>query len=117
MGMNKRAVVSFVDAPGHHSYVHTMVKGATIVDGAMLVTDIRKEAMQPQTTEHLAILSVLEVENIIVVQNKADLVGQEQSLKHYAELTKALIGTSAENSPIIPVSAQPFIEAKLLTIN
>ena len=114
IGMDKRAVVSFVDAPGHHSYVHTMVKGATIVDGALLVTDIRKEAMQLQTTEHLAILSVLEVENVIVVQNKADLVGQEQSLKHYTELRKELVGTVAENSAIIPVSAQNNINIDVL---
>ncbi len=113
-GMNKTAVVSFVDAPGHHTYVHTMVKGATIVDGALLVTDVRKEPMQTQTIEHLAILSILEVYNIIVVQNKADLIGSDQCAKHRAELAKALIGTAAEHSPIIPVSAQNGINLDVL---
>ncbi len=112
--MKKEAVVSFVDAPGHHSYVHTMVKGATVVDGAMLVTDVRKEPMQTQTTEHLAILSILGVSNIIVVQNKADLVGPERCREHYAGLKQELKGTTAEDSPIIPVSAQNNINIDVL---
>ncbi len=112
--MEKKAMVSFVDAPGHHSYIHTMVKGATVVDGALLVTDVRKEPMQLQTTEHLAILSILDVKNIIVIQNKADLVGPERCVEHYELLKKELYGTAAENSPIIPVSAQNNINIDVL---
>lgn len=110
----KKVTISFVDAPGHHSYIHTMVKGVTVVDGAILVTDVRREPMQVQTLEHLAILSILDVKNIIVVQNKADLVNQQRCLEHYKELKKELRGTAAENSPIIPVSAQQNINIDIL---
>ncbi len=112
--MEKKAIVSFVDAPGHHSYIHTMVKGATVVDGALLVTDVRKEPMQMQTIEHLAILSILNVKNIIVIQNKADLVSPDRCVEHYDLLKKELCGTSAENSPIIPISAQNNINIDVL---
>jgi translation initiation factor 2 subunit 3 len=97
--------VSFVDAPGHHAYVHTMTRGAVVVDYAILVTDVRSERLQIQSIEHLAILSLLGVRYVIVVQNKADLVSIETCRAHYIMLREALRGTIAETSPILPVSA------------
>lgn len=98
--------ISFVDAPGHHEYVQTMTRGTAVVDGALIVTDARMNDLQVQTTEHLAILSILDVSNIVVVQNKIDLVDDEQRKLHYAMLKSELAGTSAEKSAIIPISAQ-----------
>lgn len=112
--MKRKCIVSFVDAPGHHSYIHTMVKGATVVDIAILVTDVRREPMQTQTTEHLAILSILDVRNIIVVQNKADLISPDKCLEHYTLLREELRGTAAEDSIIIPVSAISGINIGIL---
>lgn len=112
--MERKATISFVDAPGHHSYVHTMVKGVTVVDGALLVTDVKKEPMQLQTMEHLAILSILNIRNIIVIQNKADLVSPDRCLEHYNLLKQELLGTAAENSPVVPVSAQSGINIDVL---
>ena len=114
IGMRRKCVVSFIDAPGHHSYIHTMVKGATVVDGAILVTDVRREPMQTQTTEHLAILSILDVRNIIVVQNKADLISPDKCLEHYNLLREELSGTAAEDSVIIPISAINGININVL---
>lgn len=98
--------ISFVDAPGHHQYVHTMIKGSAVVDAAIVVTDVREMKLQTQTVEHLAILEVLDVRNILVIQNKIDLVNEEQCRKNYAMLRHELVGTVADNSPIIPISAQ-----------
>jgi translation initiation factor 2 subunit 3 len=112
--MGEKGIISFVDAPGHHSYVQTMIKGATVAEGAILVTDVRKEPMQTQTTEHLAILTVLDVRNIIVVQNKADLVEPNKCVEHYENLKKELLKTCAEKSPIIPISAQNNINIDIL---
>ena len=106
---NKIQHISFLDAPGHHSFVQNMIKGSSIIDGAIVVTDVRKEALQVQTLEHLAILEILGVRNIIVVQNKIDLVNSEVCLKHYDMLKKELQGTVAEGAPIIPISAQQGI--------
>ena len=46
------------------------------------------------------------VKEIIIVQNKIDLVTQEQALKNYKQIKVFVKGTIAENSPIIPISAQ-----------
>lgn len=98
--------ISFVDAPGHHEYVNTMARGTAVVDGALIVTDARMNDMQAQTTEHLAILSILDVDNTLVVQNKIDLVDDIQRKQHYEMLRSGLVGTAAEKSAIVPVSAQ-----------
>jgi len=101
--------ISFIDAPGHHSFVHTMIKGTAIIDCAIIVTDARTLELQQQTLEHLVILETLDVRNVLVVQNKIDLVDKEQLKKNYEMLQQELKGTVAEGAPIIPISAQSNI--------
>ena len=98
--------VSFVDAPGHESLMATMHSGATIMDGALLLVAANEECPQPQTREHLMALQIVGVKHVIVVQNKIDLVSEEQALKNYEQIKATLKGTSFEDAPIIPVSAQ-----------
>jgi len=96
--------VSFVDAPGHEMLMATMLSGAAMIDAAILVV-AANEGIKPQTIEHLAALQAKKVKNLIVVQNKIDLVDLEQAKKNYAEI-KALLKGKFDNVPIIPVSAQ-----------
>ncbi|MEM4717265.1 MAG: translation initiation factor IF-2 subunit gamma [Desulfurococcaceae archaeon] len=97
--------VSYVDAPGHEAYMTTMLSGAMVVDGAILVVAANEPCPQPQTIEHLMALQVLGVRNIIIVQNKVDVVSREQAIKNYEEIANFAKATIAENAPIIPVSA------------
>ena len=96
--------VSFVDAPGHEMLMATMLSGAAMIDAAILVV-AANEGIKPQTIEHLAALQAKKVKNLIVVQNKIDLVDLEQAKKNYIEI-KALLKGKFDNAPIIPVSAQ-----------
>lgn len=100
--------VSFVDAPGHEMLMATMLSGAAIVDAAILVV-AANEGIKPQTREHLVALQAKKINNIIIVQNKIDLVTKEQALKNYNEIKAIVKNTLAENAPIIPVSAQQGI--------
>lgn len=97
--------ISFVDAPGHEMLMATMLSGAAIVDAAILVV-AANEGIKPQTREHLNALQAKNIKHTIVVQNKIDLVTQEQALKNFHEIKQLIRGTCAENAPIIPVSAQ-----------
>ncbi len=99
-------VVSFVDAPGHEVLMATMLSGAAVMDGAMLVIAANEPCPQPQTKEHLAALEVAGVKNIVIVQNKIELVTAQEALKNYQQIKEFVKGTIAENSPIIPISAQ-----------
>lgn len=59
----------------------TMLSGAAIMDGAILVIGANEPCPQPQTKEHLMALDVIGVKNVIVVQNKVDTVPKEKQLK------------------------------------
>jgi translation initiation factor 2 subunit 3 len=98
--------VSFVDAPGHEALMATMLSGAAVMDGAMLLVAADETCPQPQTREHLAAIEVVNVKNLIIVQNKIDLVDEQRALASYEEIKNFVKGSIAENAPIIPVSAQ-----------
>jgi len=100
--------ITFVDAPGHEMLMATMLSGAAIMDAAILVI-AANEGIKPQTQEHLVALQAKKIKNIIIVQNKIDLVSKEEALKNYKEIKEFVKGTIAENSEIIPVSAQQGI--------
>ena len=106
--------VSFVDAPGHEALMATMLSGAAIMDGAILVIAADEFCPQPQTREHLAAAEVSGIKKIIVVQNKIDIVDQKRALESYKEIKNFVKGTVAENAPVIPVSAQRGINIDIL---
>jgi len=101
--------VSFVDAPGHETLMATMLSGSALMDGAMLVIAANETCPQPQTKEHLMALQLVGIRNIVIVQNKIDVVSQKEALRHYEQIRAFVKGTIAENAPIIPVSAQKAI--------
>jgi len=97
--------VSFIDAPGHEMLMATMLSGATSFDAAILVV-AANEGIKSQTKEHFMALQAKKIKNIIIVQNKIDLVDKEKAIENQKEIRKLLKGTIAENAPIIPISAQ-----------
>ncbi len=98
--------VSFIDAPGHETLMATMLSGAAIIDAALLLVSANEDCPQPQTREHLMALEIMGIKDIIIVQNKVDIVAKEDLIKNHEQIKKFLKGTIAENSPIIRLSAQ-----------
>ncbi|MDG6243552.1 MAG: translation initiation factor IF-2 subunit gamma [Methanolobus sp.] len=109
--------VSFVDAPGHETLMATMLSGAAIMDGAMLVIAANETCPQPQTKEHLMALNIIGIKNIVIVQNKIDLVPREKVIEHYQQIKEFVKGTVAENAPIVPISAQQNINIDALIMS
>ena len=99
-------VVSFVDSPGHESLMANMLSGSALMDGAMLVVAVNEKVPKPQTKEHLLALETLGIKQIVIVQNKVDLVSYKEAMSNYSDITKFVKGTKAATSPIIPISAQ-----------
>jgi len=106
--------ISFVDAPGHEALMATMLSGAAIMDGAILVIAADEPCPQAQTREHLAAAEATGVKNIIIAQSKIDIVDQRRALKSYEEIQSFIKGTIAEKAPIIPISAQRGINIDIL---
>jgi translation initiation factor 2 subunit 3 len=97
--------VSFVDAPGHETLMATMLSGAALMDGALLMVAANEKCPQPQTREHLMALDVVGAKNIVIVQNKIDLVDRDRAIENHKEIQRFVQGTVAEGAPIIPLSA------------
>ncbi len=106
--------VSLVDAPGHETLMATMLSGAAVMDGAMLLVAANEKCPQPQTKEHLMALELIGVQKIVIVQNKIDLVSEERALENYNEIKAFVKGTVAENAPVIPISAQQNLNIDVL---
>ncbi|MDD4878407.1 MAG: translation initiation factor IF-2 subunit gamma [Candidatus Nanoarchaeia archaeon] len=106
--------VSFVDAPGHETLMATMLSGSAIMDCAILLVAANEPCPQPQTKEHLMALDFGGVKNIIIVQNKIDLVSEEEVMTNYDQIRAFTKGTFAENAPVIPMVAQQGINIDAL---
>jgi len=106
--------VSFVDAPGHETLLTVMLSGAAILDGAVLVIAANEPCPQPQTEEHLLAVKINGVDNIVVVQNKIDLVSKEEALRNYGQIKEFLSSYGYEEVPIIPVSAHHRVNVDAL---
>ena len=100
--------ITFVDAPGHEMLMATMLSGSAIMDAAILVI-AANEGIKPQTQEHLVALKAKKIKDIIIVQNKIDLVSKQDAIKNHKKIQEFVKGTIAENASIIPVSAQQGI--------
>lgn len=97
---------SILDHPGHEILISTMMSGASIIDYGLVVIAADEPVPMPQTREHVTALQLMGVENIIVVQNKIELVSREELVKNYNQIVNFFKEeTNYENPPIIPVSA------------
>ncbi len=92
-----------VDVPGHERFLHNMLAGAAGMEILLLVV-AANEGPRPQTHEHLAILSYLNVRRTILVLTKRDLTDADE-LAFAEELTReALRGSLAGDAPAYAVS-------------
>ena len=69
--------IAFIDVPGHEKLVKNMIAGAFGFDYVMIVVSAA-EGIKPQTVEHLEIINLLGLKEIIVVITKKDLVSSEE---------------------------------------
>ncbi|CAH9061785.1 unnamed protein product [Cuscuta epithymum] len=98
--------VSFVDCPGHDILMATMLNGAAIMDGALLLIAANESCPQPQTSEHLAAVEIMRLQHIIILQNKVDLVQENIAINQHEAIQKFIQGTVAGSAPVVPISAQ-----------
>ncbi|KAJ3027541.1 UNVERIFIED_CONTAM: Eukaryotic translation initiation factor 2 subunit 3 [Siphonaria sp. JEL0065] len=98
--------VSFVDCPGHDILMATMLNGAAVMDAALLLIAGNETCPQPQTSEHLAAIQIMKLKNILILQNKVDLIKESAALEQHEQILKFIKGTVADGAPVIPISAQ-----------
>jgi translation initiation factor 2 subunit 3 len=97
--------VSFIDAPGHETLMTTVLSGAALMQGALLVIAANEKCPQPSTAEHVMALEISGIKNIVVVQNKVDLVEKKRALESKKEIEAFLKQHGFEGAPIVPTAA------------
>mmetsp|Transcript_37696 Transcript_37696/g.117970 ORF Transcript_37696/g.117970 Transcript_37696/m.117970 type:complete len:341 (+) Transcript_37696:853-1875(+) len=83
----------------------TMLNGAAVMDAALLLIAGNEPCPQPQTSEHLAAVEIMRLQHIIILQNKVDLVKEEDALAQHQQIRRFVAGTVADSAPVIPMSA------------
>jgi translation initiation factor 2 subunit 3 len=82
-----------------------MLSGATLLNGAILVIAANEDCPQPRTVEHFSALKMHGIKNIVVSQNKIDLVTKEKAIENYKKIREFLDNEGYSHVPIIPTSA------------
>ena len=83
---NEEKNIAFIDVPGHEKLIKNMIAGAFGFDACLFVIDVN-EGIMPQSIEHLEILNLLEVGNIVISLSKCDLATQEVIDKQILDIT------------------------------
>lgn len=96
--------VGFVDIPGHERFLHNALAGLGGIRIGLLVV-AATEGVMPQTREHLAICSLLDIPTVLVALTKVDLVEADLAELGELEIEDYLEGTRYAGAPILRVSA------------
>lgn len=97
--------LGIVDVPGHERFIKNMLAGATGIDLALLVV-AADDSVMPQTREHLEILNLLGLRQLVVALTKCDLADETSLEVAELEVRELLAGTPLADAPIVRTSAQ-----------
>lgn len=96
-----------IDAPGHKEFLKNMITGSSQADAAILIIDA-KEGIMEQTKRHAYLLKLLNVNQLIIVINKMDLVEYKEDRFNQikAEILNHLAQFGLAASYLIPISGR-----------
>jgi selenocysteine-specific elongation factor len=100
--------VGVIDVPGHEDFVRSMLVGASGIDLGLLVV-AADEGVMPQTREHLLILQLLGIPQIVAALTKCDLVDND-----WLELVRADVLTlfdefKLSEPPVVSCSSRTLV--------
>ncbi|MSQ21389.1 MAG: selenocysteine-specific translation elongation factor [Betaproteobacteria bacterium] len=106
--------VSFIDVPGHERFIKNMLAGVSCIDAALLVV-AADDGPMPQTREHLEILQLLAVDQILIALTKIDRVTPARIAEAQAEVSAMLAPTRYAGARILPIDAPNRLGLHALT--
>ena len=74
----------------------TMLNGAAIMDGALLLIAGNESCPQPQTSEHLAAVEIMRLKHIIILQNKIDLIQESVAINQHEAIQSFIQASQGE---------------------
>lgn len=101
--IDKNLYASIIDTPGHENFIRNMISGAHAVDQVILVI-AANEGIMPQTIEHLDIIKLLSIKNVIFVISKIDLSTSKEISKIKKDINKIITDYSLNENEILEIS-------------
>ena len=96
--------VSIIDVPGHENFIRQMIAGVAGID-LVTVVIAADEGIMPQTKEHLDILSLLGINNGVVVITKIDQADEELLEIILEDVKSTLSETFLKDAPMFLVDS------------
>ena len=106
-------ILGFVDVPGHDKFIRNMLAGVAGIDLGLLVV-AADDGVMPQTREHLDILGLLGIKNILVALTKIDRVGADSLSEVREQVTNFLEREGHQENALYPVCAPKSIGIEAL---
>jgi selenocysteine-specific elongation factor len=91
--------IGFIDVPGHHRFINTMISGVSSIDMALVVV-AASEGLKPQTIEHFEILRLLGIKKYAIILTHIDRV----DISHRESIASQIQGLMGEETPVFPVN-------------
>ena len=91
--------IGFIDVPGHHRFINTMISGVSSIDMALVVV-AASEGLKPQTIEHFEILRLLGIKKYAIILTHIDRV----DFSHRESIASQIQGLVGEEAPVFPVN-------------
>ncbi len=105
---------SILDAPGHETLMVTAISGASIINAILFIIAANEPCPMQQTREHLMIINLLGIKDVIIVQTKIDLVSKEKVIENYNQIKNFIKGSVIENAPIVPAAPNKDINTDVI---
>ena len=91
--------IGFIDVPGHHRFINTMISGVSSIDMALVVV-AANEGLKPQTIEHFEILRLLGIKKYAIILTHIDRV----DISHRESIASQIQGLVGEQTPVFSVN-------------
>ena len=91
--------IGFIDVPGHHRFINTMISGVSSIDMALVVV-AASEGLKPQTTDHFEIFRLLGIKKYAIILTHIDRV----DLSHRESIASQIQGLVGDDAPVFPVN-------------
>uniref|UniRef100_A0A914BX31 Tr-type G domain-containing protein n=1 Tax=Acrobeloides nanus TaxID=290746 RepID=A0A914BX31_9BILA len=96
--------IALIDCPGHASLIRAVMAASSVFDAAIVIINVLR-GIEPQTVEHLLLVSILVPHACVIVLNKCDLISPDKVEAIRKKIPKALKSLKiSENSPIVTTS-------------
>lgn len=104
LNSSRSTTLGFIDVPGHRDFIHNMLAGVSAIDAALLVI-AADDGIMPQSREHLQILDLLQVKQLVVAISKTDRCDEKRRRQVEQDVSSLLAASGLADCPIIPTSS------------